>query len=153
MRGDADIEPIGALIGDPTRARVLMALTDGRALPASRLAAEAGVAPSRSASTWPRCWPLMLRTGWVVVRRMTRVSPSVNSTARVVSETRTVRVWCLWMRPRTMFCPTTMITPVLLARRWTRISSAHGHGGTPAGRAPRRSLTCSGVAICRVSLV
>ena len=46
MRGDADIAPIGALIGDPTRARVLMALTDGRALPASRLAAEAGVAPS-----------------------------------------------------------------------------------------------------------
>ena len=46
IRGDADIAPIGALIGDPTRARVLMALTDGRALPASRLAAEAGVAPS-----------------------------------------------------------------------------------------------------------
>jgi DNA-binding transcriptional ArsR family regulator len=46
MRGDADIAPIAALIGDPTRARVLMALTDGRALPASRLAAEAGVAPS-----------------------------------------------------------------------------------------------------------
>jgi DNA-binding transcriptional ArsR family regulator len=46
LRGDADIAPIGALIGDPTRARVLMALVDGRALPASRLAAEAGVAPS-----------------------------------------------------------------------------------------------------------
>jgi DNA-binding transcriptional ArsR family regulator len=46
IRGDADIAPMGALIGDPTRARVLMALTDGRALPASRLAAEAGVAPS-----------------------------------------------------------------------------------------------------------
>jgi hypothetical protein len=27
--------------------------------------------------------PLMLRTGWVVVRRMTRVWPSVNSMARV----------------------------------------------------------------------
>ena len=37
-------------------------------------------------------WPLMLRTGWVVVRRMTRVSPSANSTARVVSETWTVTV-------------------------------------------------------------
>ena len=46
MRGDADIAPVGALIGDPTRARVLTALMDGRALPASRLAAEAGVAPS-----------------------------------------------------------------------------------------------------------
>jgi len=45
-QGDADIAPIAALIGDPARARVLTALTDGRALPASRLAAEAGVAPS-----------------------------------------------------------------------------------------------------------
>lgn len=45
-RGDADIAPVGALIGDPTRARVLTALMDGRALPASRLATEAGVAPS-----------------------------------------------------------------------------------------------------------
>ena len=45
-RGEADIAPTGALIGDPTRARVLLALTDGRAQPASRLAAEAGVAPS-----------------------------------------------------------------------------------------------------------
>jgi hypothetical protein len=34
----------------------------------------------------------MLRTGWVVVRRMTRVSPSGNSMARVVSETMTVTV-------------------------------------------------------------
>ncbi len=34
------------MIGDPTRARVLLALVDGRALPASRLAAEAGVTPS-----------------------------------------------------------------------------------------------------------
>jgi hypothetical protein len=30
MRGDADIAPVGALIGDPTRARVLMALPGGR---------------------------------------------------------------------------------------------------------------------------
>ena len=40
----------------------------------------------------------MLRTGWVVVRRMTRVSPSANSMARVVSETSTVTVKCL-VRP------------------------------------------------------
>ena len=46
VQGDADIAQIGALIGDPARARVLTALTDGRALHASRLAAEAGVAPS-----------------------------------------------------------------------------------------------------------
>jgi len=38
-----------------------------------------------------------------------------------------------------------MITPVLLARRWTRTGSADGRGGGPAGRTPRRPLTCSGV--------
>ena len=46
MAGDADLAHVGALIGDPGRARVLRALTDGRELPASVLAAEAGVAPS-----------------------------------------------------------------------------------------------------------
>jgi DNA-binding transcriptional ArsR family regulator len=46
MAGDTDLAPIAALIGDPGRARVLRALTDGRELPASVLAAEAGVAPS-----------------------------------------------------------------------------------------------------------
>jgi DNA-binding transcriptional ArsR family regulator len=49
-RGDADIATVAALFADPARARVLMALTDGRALPASMLAAEAGVsAPTMSA--------------------------------------------------------------------------------------------------------
>ena len=44
--GDANISLTAALIGDPTRGRVLMALLDGRALPASMLAAEAGVTAS-----------------------------------------------------------------------------------------------------------
>jgi DNA-binding transcriptional ArsR family regulator len=42
----ADIAAAAALYADPTRARVLAALADGRALPASVLAAESGVAPS-----------------------------------------------------------------------------------------------------------
>jgi DNA-binding transcriptional ArsR family regulator len=46
MSGDTDVARVGALIGDPGRARVLRALADGRELPASVLAAEAGVAPS-----------------------------------------------------------------------------------------------------------
>ena len=46
MQGDADIARIGALLGDPARCRVLFALADGRALAASMLAAEAGVASS-----------------------------------------------------------------------------------------------------------
>jgi DNA-binding transcriptional ArsR family regulator len=41
--GDADIARIAALFADRSRARVLMALDDGRRLPASVLAAEAGV--------------------------------------------------------------------------------------------------------------
>jgi DNA-binding transcriptional ArsR family regulator len=44
--GDADVAAVGALIGDPSRAKVLMALLDGRSLAASVLAAEAGVSAS-----------------------------------------------------------------------------------------------------------
>lgn len=44
--GDADVARIAALIGDRARARVMMTLLDGRALPAGVLAAEAGVAAS-----------------------------------------------------------------------------------------------------------
>lgn len=46
MNGDADIAALGTLIADPTRCRLLLALADGRALAASVLAAEAGVAAS-----------------------------------------------------------------------------------------------------------
>lgn len=46
MGGDADISIPAALLADPSRARVLLALADGRALPASVLASEAGVAAS-----------------------------------------------------------------------------------------------------------
>jgi DNA-binding transcriptional ArsR family regulator len=46
MLGDTDLASVGALFGEPARARVLMALADGRELPASVLASEAGVAAS-----------------------------------------------------------------------------------------------------------
>jgi DNA-binding transcriptional ArsR family regulator len=46
MAGDADIATIGALVAEPARGRILLALGDGRALAASVLAAEAGVATS-----------------------------------------------------------------------------------------------------------
>ena len=45
MTGDADIAAVASLVADPSRARILSALTDLRALPASVLAAEAGVTP------------------------------------------------------------------------------------------------------------
>jgi DNA-binding transcriptional ArsR family regulator len=49
-RGEVDISAVGRLLGDPGRCRMLFALDDGRALPAGRLAAEAGVsAPTASA--------------------------------------------------------------------------------------------------------
>ena len=41
--GDTDLAAAASLIAEPARARVLLALADGRALPASRLAAEAGL--------------------------------------------------------------------------------------------------------------
>jgi DNA-binding transcriptional ArsR family regulator len=44
--GDADLASVGAVLAEPARAKVLLALGDGRELAASVLAAEAGVAAS-----------------------------------------------------------------------------------------------------------
>ena len=46
IQGDADIAAVAAIAADPSRARILLALGDGRALPASVLADEASVAAS-----------------------------------------------------------------------------------------------------------
>ena len=43
ISGDADLASVGSLLAESSRARVLQALADGRELPASMLAAEAGV--------------------------------------------------------------------------------------------------------------
>jgi DNA-binding transcriptional ArsR family regulator len=48
--GDADIAALAALLADPARCKVLLALDDGRALPASVLADEAGVSRSTASS-------------------------------------------------------------------------------------------------------
>ncbi|MFZ0041863.1 MAG: winged helix-turn-helix domain-containing protein [Solirubrobacteraceae bacterium] len=50
MHGDADIAKIGALVADAARARILLSLGDGRALAASVLADEAGIAASTASS-------------------------------------------------------------------------------------------------------
>jgi len=50
MHGDADIASIGALVADRGRARILLALGDGRALPATVLADDAGVAASTASA-------------------------------------------------------------------------------------------------------
>jgi DNA-binding transcriptional ArsR family regulator len=44
--GDANLAAVGTLLAEPARAKVLLALADGRSLSASVLAAEAGVAAS-----------------------------------------------------------------------------------------------------------
>jgi DNA-binding transcriptional ArsR family regulator len=49
-RGDADIAAVASLLADQARCKVLLALDDGRALPASVLADEAGVSRSTASS-------------------------------------------------------------------------------------------------------
>jgi DNA-binding transcriptional ArsR family regulator len=50
MHGDADLAAPARLMGDPARAAMLLALLDGRALPAGDLAAIAGVKPSTASA-------------------------------------------------------------------------------------------------------
>src|SRR5207253_1178368 len=75
------------------------------------------------------CWALMLRTGWVVVRRTVRVSSPPRSMVMTSAATWTVTIWRAWMRPRAIFCPATMMTPVLLATLWAVTGLAEGRGG------------------------
>ena len=46
MRGEADVAAAAALLAEPARAALVVALTEDEALPASALAARAGIAPS-----------------------------------------------------------------------------------------------------------
>ncbi|WP_067695360.1 ArsR/SmtB family transcription factor [Nocardia jejuensis] len=66
--GFADIAAVGALLADPTRARMLTALVDGRALPASVLAGESGVAASTASEHLGR----LVEGGLLVVERSGR---------------------------------------------------------------------------------
>jgi DNA-binding transcriptional ArsR family regulator len=50
MRGEPNIAAVAALIGDPARAAILLALADGRALPAGELAAFAGISSSAASA-------------------------------------------------------------------------------------------------------
>lgn len=49
-RGDVDIAAVASLLADPARATVMLALADGRALPAGELARLAHVSPSTASS-------------------------------------------------------------------------------------------------------
>jgi DNA-binding transcriptional ArsR family regulator len=50
MPGDADIAAVAAVLADRSRGRMLLALTDGRAVPAGLLADEAGIAASTASA-------------------------------------------------------------------------------------------------------
>jgi DNA-binding transcriptional ArsR family regulator len=66
--GDPEIAQVAAAFADPRRVRVLMALADGRALPAGRLAEEAGVA----ASTVSNHLAILLGHGLVMAQQQGR---------------------------------------------------------------------------------
>ncbi|MGA2929817.1 MAG: helix-turn-helix domain-containing protein, partial [Solirubrobacteraceae bacterium] len=66
--GDADLAALGAVLSEPARARILLALGDGRALPAGVLAAEAGTAPSTASAHLSR----LLDPGLLSVRQQGR---------------------------------------------------------------------------------
>lgn len=67
-QGEPDIAAVASAFADPQRARVLMALADGRALPAGRLAEEAGV----SASTMSNHLTVLLNHRLVTVEQQGR---------------------------------------------------------------------------------
>jgi len=66
--GEPDIARVASAFADPRRVRVLVALADGRALPAGRLAEEAGV----SASTASNHLAVLLDQGLVAVEQQGR---------------------------------------------------------------------------------
>jgi DNA-binding transcriptional ArsR family regulator len=64
-QGDVDISAVAALMADPSRAAVLMELTDGRALPPSELAEVAGV----TRSTMSEHLAKLQKAGFLAVER------------------------------------------------------------------------------------
>ncbi|WP_280381624.1 ArsR/SmtB family transcription factor, partial [Nocardia wallacei] len=68
LYGYTDIAAVGALLADATRARIVTTLADGRALPASVLAAESGVAASTASEHLTR----LVEGGLLTVERSGR---------------------------------------------------------------------------------
>ncbi len=74
MDGDSNIAAIGSLLANPGRCRILFALADGRALPASRLAIEAEQRPHLSGALGATLLERLFEHGWL------RHSPSSRAT-------------------------------------------------------------------------
>lgn len=68
MLHGADISAAGAVLAEPARAAILLALSGGVGLPASELARHAGVTPSTTSTHLAR----LLEIGWVTVERYGR---------------------------------------------------------------------------------
>ena len=68
MNGARDLTSIASLLGDRTRARMLMTLMDGRAWTATELALAGGVSPSTASSHLQR----LVRAGVLEIRRQGR---------------------------------------------------------------------------------
>ena len=68
LYGYSDIASVGALLADATRARMMIGLADGRALPASVLAAESGVVASTASAHLAR----LVEGGLLTVERSGR---------------------------------------------------------------------------------
>ncbi|MDR6906993.1 DNA-binding transcriptional ArsR family regulator [Agromyces sp. 3263] len=68
MQGDADLATPARLMGEPARAAMLVALLDGRSLPASELAAIAGVRPPTASAHLAQ----LVEGGLVTDRRLGR---------------------------------------------------------------------------------
>jgi DNA-binding transcriptional ArsR family regulator len=66
--GELDLAAVGSILAEPARARVLLALADGRSLAASVLAQEAGVVPSTASHHLAR----LVDAGFVTVTRRGR---------------------------------------------------------------------------------
>jgi DNA-binding transcriptional ArsR family regulator len=88
QRGDVDIASIGSVLADPGRCRMLLALGDGRSLPANALAMEAGVTPATASSHLSK----MVGAGLLTVTAQGRnryyriASPIVGRTIELLSQ-------------------------------------------------------------------
>ena len=93
---DPDIASAAALIGDPSRATILGALADGRALPAGELARAAGISPQTASTHLDRLFKAHLLGVEVQGRhhyyrlRDARVAAALESLALIARPARTM---------------------------------------------------------------
>lgn len=158
--GDADLAVIGRLLADPGRCRMLLALSDGRDLAASALAAEAGV----SASTASEHLAQLVAAGLLTVATQGRhryyrlagpaVAELLESVSRLAPTTqiRSLREGTAAHALRqARSCYDHLagrlgvaVTDALVARRWITLSGENGFLLRDSGR---RGLAAVGVSL------